>query len=72
MSLVSGPGRGGGVRSDEDTTDLTLYTKQHIDYIVSLNTVSSNRISRVSKTLSEILITNVRTYYSVLMNSSIG
>ena len=40
MSLVSGPGRGGGARSGEDATNLTLYTQQHIDYIVSLNTVS--------------------------------
>ena len=36
MSLVSGPGRGGGAHSRGSPE---LYTKQHVDYIVSLNTV---------------------------------
>lgn len=40
MSLVSGPGRGGGVRNSEDAADLMLHVQQHINYIVSLNTVS--------------------------------
>jgi geranylgeranyl transferase type-2 subunit beta len=35
MSLVSGPGRGGGGSSDQQE----LFVQKHVDYIKSLDTV---------------------------------
>ena len=40
MSLVSGPGRGGGLQTKGiNTTELELVVDKHVDYIKSLDTV---------------------------------
>ena len=39
MSLVSGPGRGGGQHLKGAADDLTLVIDRHVEYVKSLDTV---------------------------------
>lgn len=39
MSLVSGPGRGGGVATGDAASEPTLAVTQHVEYIQKLDTV---------------------------------
>ena len=48
MSLVSGPGRG-GVAAGHVPDDLKLVVEKHVEYIQSLDTVSSTHLGIMRK-----------------------
>jgi hypothetical protein len=51
MSLVSGPGRGGGVKLIKDLPDqLKLFVNKHVEYIHTLDKVRTSRLANSSST----------------------